>query len=280
MKTNLTHFAVIALFAAGAVAGAAATENVRAGDLATSSDRNAMGFNVFDQKLAISLAAETHVQIELARFAIAGVHDEQLKQLAKNKLHLYRELLTTLDYTSNGRIKTILERVRAHVNQDNEANLFATTLGELAKNNEKSAAVPAKLLPERDGPVLPPNTKPKAGRVGSALQDVTIAAILRVRLEVAEEYKGLLVAELSSLPSTEFDRKYVAIEIYNQMQVLSMLRVFERQASVEFGRAIHKAADAAEEYAGQVKEIAERLNKAKDLEAARRLVKADGAAGQ
>ena len=78
------------------------------------------------------------------------------------------------------------------------------------------------------------------------LQNATTNAILRLRLEIAEQYGDLLRAELTAAGSDSFDRRYLAVEVYNQMQVLAMLRVFEHQASQDLARIIRVATTAAE----------------------------------
>jgi predicted outer membrane protein len=80
-----------------------------------------------------------------------------------------------------------------------------------------------------------------------------------VRLEIARQYADLLRAELETAAPAEFDRQYLAIEVYNQMQVLAMLRVFEGQASDDFARILRQATTAAEGHASECKQVAARL---------------------
>ena len=82
---------------------------------------------------------------------------------------------------------------------------------------------------------------------------------MKVRLEIAQQYTDMLRAELELSPPGEFDRRYIGIEFYNQMQVLAMLRVFEEQASKEFATVIHLATVATEGHLVNARSIVDQL---------------------
>lgn len=101
----------------------------------------------------------------------------------------------------------------------------------------------------------------RKGGIGDIVQNATANAIVRMRLAIAQEYVQLLRAELEAAPPEEFDRRYLSVEGFNQMQLLAMLRVFEQQASPEFARIIHLAAVAAESHAGQARQMIEQIKR-------------------
>ena len=69
-----------------------------------------VSLSIIDEKLVLSLAVETHVQIEITEFALAGIQDEGLKQFTEKKLATYRRLYNTLDELSSGRATSTLAR--------------------------------------------------------------------------------------------------------------------------------------------------------------------------
>jgi hypothetical protein len=212
--------------------------------LASQGELDAVSLNVVDEKLALSLAVETHIQIELAGYALGGVHDEELKRFTDTKLQTYRRLLNTLEVLTDGRAVKVLRPPRAAhaaqgsevvpVTDDGAAPAASANVARTARNRRKSS-------------------------INDVIQNAAMQAALRVRLEIAQQFAHLLRAELETAPPGEFDRRYLTVEAFNQMQVLAMLRVFEQQASKEFGVIIHHATEAAEAHALEGRRLAERL---------------------
>ncbi len=190
-----------------------------------------VNLSVVDDKLAMSLAVEAHLQIELTEFALASITDPQLKAHTEQKLHSYRQLYETLNELTCGRPDAMLGRVA----KADEA--------EPADDNGQAAAKKRK----------------RRGGIGDILQNTATKAILKVRLEIAQQYTDMLRAELELSPPGEFDRRYLGIEFYNQMQVLAMLRVFEEQASKEFAKLIHLATVATEGHLVNARAIFDQL---------------------
>ena len=199
-----------------------------------------VSLSIIDEKLVLSLAVETHVQIEITEFALAGIQHEGLKLFTEKKLTTYRRLYNTLDELSGGRATSTLARyVRPATTASGPAP------GLVAKPAEVVVPVdPSQPTPSADEAPQRPRRKRKG--VSDILQNATTNAILRLRLEIAEQYGDLLRAELTAAGSDNFDRRYLAVEVYNQMQVLAMLRVFEHQASQDLSRIIRLATTAAE----------------------------------
>ncbi len=208
--------------------------------LATPSDLDAVSLNIVDEKLATSLAVEMQIQIELTELALPGIRHDNLKQFTAKKLRLYRQLLSTLEELTGGQTGRMLARASRKTQVPETNGDSPTSTG----GNHGS---------------------PKPGRkggIGDIMQNVTTQAILRVRLEIAGEYLQLLRAELSAVSPDEYDQRYLAFEVHNQMQVLAMLRVFEKQASPQFSRIIRPATAAAESYIAEARQVSEQLQTA------------------
>lgn len=233
--------------------------------LASPADLDAVNLSIVDDKLALSLAVEIHVQIELTEFAVKGVQHDALRQLTLRKLALYHRLLDTMDNLSGGRATATLSRSL----QGRDAVPQSTTAEAELPGGQQPSATASQAVGQdstaaarSDNPRAPRRTAKRGGGISNIIQNAATAAIMRVRLEIAEQYGGMLRAELASTPPAEFDRHYLAIEVFNQMQVMAMLRVFEQQASADFARILHVATAAAEAQfaeAHQVIEILKRL---------------------
>jgi len=208
--------------------------------LASQSELDAVCLNLIDEKLALSLAVETHIQIELLQLALPGIRHDDVKHFAERRLSLYRQMLNTLDELTCGRVGKTLPRAPLH------AETAATT----------SDSPPP--VPPVDG--AHGSAKPgRKGGIGNVMQNVATQAILRVRLEIADQYLHLLRAELETVPPDDYDRHYLGIETNNQMQMLAMLRVFEKQASPDFARIIRLATVATESHFAEARHVVERL---------------------
>jgi predicted outer membrane protein len=206
--------------------------------LAPQSELEAVRLNIVDEKLALSLAVEMHIQIELAKVALAGSRHEDLKRFTSKKLRHYRQLLNTLESLTGGRASKALSRA-------------ARTTERVAANDEAASTA---------SPAVSNSSPVKSGRkggIGEIVQNATANGIVRIRLAIAQEYAQLLRAELEAAPKEEFDRRYVSVEGFNQMQVLAMLRVFEQQASPGFARIIRLATVAAESHTSESRQLVE-----------------------
>ncbi len=193
-----------------------------------------INLSIVDDKLAMSLAVEAHVQVELTEFALDMIADEHLRSLTEHKLRGYKQLYNTLNELTGGRVDSMLART--------------PRVREVASDSSDATA-------ERPRP----KKRGSRGGIGDILQNTATKAILRVRLDIAHQYIDLLRTELELSPPGEFDRRYIGIEVYNQMQVLSMLRVFETQASPEFARLIHRATANSESQVAEAREVVEQL---------------------
>jgi predicted outer membrane protein len=204
--------------------------------LAPQNELDAVSLTIIDEKLALSLAVETHIQIELAQFALAGIRQEGLKHFTETKLRHYRQVFQTLEVLTGGRAGKVLSR--------------ATRKTEVMAASSDAAPTAGNSSLARRG---------RKGGIGSIVQNATDSAIQCVRLAIGQEYADLLRVELETALPEEFDRRYLSVESVNQMQVLAMLRVFEQQASPEFARIIHLATVAAESHASEGRQAIEQF---------------------
>jgi hypothetical protein len=204
--------------------------------LAPQGELDAVRLSIVDEKLALSLAVEAHIQIELAQFALAGIRHDELKCFTEKKLRHYQQLLNTLEELTGGRAGKVLSRATRKT-EAVAGSGDAPPTAAAAVNNPS---------PARSG---------RKGGIGDIVQSVAANAIVRVRLEIAQEYAYLLRAELETALPDEFDHRYLSVEGFNQMQVLAMLRVFEQQASPEFARIIHLATVVSESHASESRHL-------------------------
>lgn len=204
--------------------------------LAPQSEIAAIRLSIVDEKLALSWAIETHIQIELATFALAGIRDKVLMDFTERKRQHYRQVFNTLDELTGGRAGKVLAR--------------ATRNTEVKTASDNAAATEGNSNPARRG---------HKGGIGAIVQNATENAILRVRLAIGQEYAQLLRVELETAPPEEFDRRYASVEGVNQMQVLATLRVFEQQASPGFAQIVHLATVVAESHASEGRQVIEQF---------------------
>lgn len=197
--------------------------------LAGSAELDAMNLSMTDQKIALSLAVETHVQIELIEDSLGKIHDAELRQFVESKRQLYASLLNTLNDLTNGRAANMLD----------------------AANGQRQQPAPA-----TDSTKSADSAK---GGVRSPLQNATHGAILRIRLQIAGQYTDILRAELADSLPADFDRHFMAADVVNQMQAVAILRVFERQASEDFAKIIRMARAAAEGHLDESRQLVQQL---------------------
>ena len=226
-----------------------------------------VSLNLIDQKVAVSLAVEAQVQIDLTEHALPKIHNSRLRRLTERKLALYRALFETLDDLSDGRARSMLARVEADrarrrpasdtlsTSEPSQVQTSATTTtAQIVDSRDKATeATPAVIATK----ATRAKTSGSKGGLSGVLENATANAILRVRLDIAETYHQMLRAELAAVAPADFDRHYLHTETVNQMQVLAMLRVFEQQASPEFARVLHQATLAAERHTVELKAVAE-----------------------
>jgi len=167
-----------------------------------------VSLNMIDQKVAVSMAVEAQVQIDLVEHALPKIHDPRLRRLTERKLALYRALFETLDDLSDGRARSMLARVSAdrarrhpasdaltHV-EPNQVQTSTTTTAQIVDRHDKGTeATPAVITTKST------RTKPSVGKGGlsSVLENATTNAILRVRLDIAEAYHEMLRAEMAGI---------------------------------------------------------------------------------
>ncbi len=246
MRVTRYSVSLLAALTMWLVAGPAPTRaadepNARPNNLASEylvpqSEIVAIRLSIVDEKLALSWAVETHIQIELATFALAGIRHEDVKDFTERKLQHYRQVFNTLDELTGGRAGKVLAR--------------ATRNTGVKTTSDNAAATAGNSRPARRG---------RKGGIGAIVQNATENAILRVRLAIGQEYAQLLRVELETSPPEEFDRRYASVEGFNQMQVLATLRVFEQQASPGFAQIVHLATVAAESQASEGRQVIEQF---------------------
>lgn len=208
--------------------------------LVPQSELDKVSLTIIDEKLALSLAVETHIQIELAQFALAGIRHDGLTHFTEKKLRNYQQIFNTLEVLTGGRVGKVLSRATRK-----SATVAATS-------HATPTIAPAVINLSRA-------TSGRKGGIGSVVEIATASAVLHIRLAIAQEYAQLLRTELGMALPEEFDRRYLSVESVNQMQVLAMLRVFEQQASPGFARVIHLATVAAEAHASEIRQAIEQF---------------------
>lgn len=175
-----------------------------------------VSLNIIDQKLALSLAVDTWAQIETGELALKTVRSESLKHDITARVESLRSLAAQLDGLTEGRTSQAIAQAVREIEQD--------------AKSQKARAVTFRPL---------------------ALNRNATAMIVRIRLEILQQYTDLVHAELEAKGGDEFDKHYLRNELLHQMQLLAMLQVFEAQASPDFGAVIHDAVLAAQDHLGK-----------------------------
>ncbi len=172
-----------------------------------------VNLNIIDQKLALSLAVDTWGQIAANERALEAATSEPLRTLIARRLETQRAFSTLLDTLTGGRTSTAIEDARREIAAD---------------------AAPSQTKVVRFRPL--------------ALHKNATAMMVRIRLEILEEYLANVQSGLQTQSANEFDRHFLRGDILHQMQLLAMLEVFERQASNDFAAVIKQEIDAASEH--------------------------------
>lgn len=161
--------------------------------------------NLIDQKLALSLAIETHAQIEMGEFASRSIASDALRRLVTTRLESLREFAAELSALSEGRTQSAIEQAQREIDRDR------------APNASRDSSF--RLL---------------------SLRNAT-AMLARIRLEIQQEYAEMVRGDLAAKSNEQFDRHYLRFDVLNQMQSLAAFKVFDAQASADFARVIHLA---------------------------------------
>jgi hypothetical protein len=166
--------------------------------------------NVVDQKLALSLAVDTHMQIEMAELALESVQNEGLRRLLTNRLESQRAFATQLETLTEGRASRAIAEARQ----------------EIAKDAEGEDAGRFRLLDLRRN---------------------ATGMLVRIRMEILQKYGQMVCDELEAKSAAEFDRHYLHSDLLHQMQMLATMEVLAGQASADFAQVIGHAATSAKE---------------------------------
>jgi predicted outer membrane protein len=191
-----------------------ASSNGSSSDQAAGSRASAkVSLNIIDQKLALSLAVDAWAQIETGELALKTVRNEPLKRVIAARVESLRAFYTLLNEVTGGRTGEAVAQAVREIEQDAKGAKARTV-----------------------------NFRPLA------LNRNATAMIVRIRLEILQQYTDLVQADLDGKSGEEFDKHYLRGELLHQMQLLAMLQVFESQASPDFGAVIHDAVVSAQDH--------------------------------
>lgn len=180
--------------------------------ISTTAGLNVVTLNVVDHKLALSLAVDTWGQIIAEEAALPSIQSDALKQDLTARIESQRTFLEKLETLTGGRC--------------NEAIKHA--VDEIARDAKAETARAVRFRP-------------------LALHKNATAMIVRIRVEILQQYTGLINQQLAARKDKEFDRHFLRSDLLHQMQMLAMLHVFAGQASPDFAEVIRSAAVLAEE---------------------------------
>jgi hypothetical protein len=231
-------------FAAESIASGPVVKENESVSLVAGEKIGGTSLSMIDRKLALSLAVEAHLQIRVLEYAGPALRDGEAKALAKRKLKLYRALSTALNDLTHGEAQEVLERAGTLEIPQPAAAAVADT-----DEQPSQQAPPASSLEPR-----------QHGGLRAVIRKVSNSAILRVRMDIARQYLVLLHDELEASSPDDFDRRYMATDVVNQMQVVAMLKVFEEQASEDFASILLRARLIAENHLTEGRQAARRLH--------------------
>ena len=175
--------------------------------------------NLVDQKLAVSLAVDTHAQIELTEFALKGVASDALRRYLTIRLESQHAFAARLDALTGGRTREAIVRALR------KSRMIRPRTSHKARSCDYCrCAMPARWWLASDWKFC--RSTPKPCRT-----------------------------ELAAKSSEEFDRHYLRYELANQMQMLAALRVFETQASADFALVIREAWTTAKEQLDHARQL-------------------------
>ena len=171
-----------------------------------------VSLNIVDQKLALSLAVDTWGQIAAVEAALPSIQNESLKQGLTARLETQRTFLAQLETLTGGRCGDAIKHA----------------LDEIARDAKAETVRAVRFRP-------------------LALQKNATAMIVRIRVEILQQYTDLINQQLAAGADAEFDRHFLRNDLLHQMQMLAMLHVFAGQASPDFSEVIEAAVVVAEE---------------------------------
>ena len=160
--------------------------------------------NLIDQKLALSLAVDTHGHIKMAQFALESIDSDAVRQLVTARLASQRDFAAELNLLTKGRTVKTLNKALRQIAQERAPDF----------------------VPEKKFRLL-------------SIRNAT-ALLARIRLEIQQDYAAMQQAELVAQSAEAFDRRYLRCDLVNQMQSLAALKVYESQASEDFARVLHR----------------------------------------
>ncbi len=135
---------------------------------------NDVHLNVVDQKLALSLAVDTWGQIASGEAALPSIQSEALKRLLTERLETQRDFLKTLETLTGGRCCEAIEQAVDEI--------------------------------ERDAKV----EKPRIARFRPlALSRNATAMIVRIRVEILQQYTAAINKQLANQSGEQFDRHFL-----------------------------------------------------------------------
>jgi len=165
--------------------------------------------NIVDKKLALSLAVDTHMQIEMAKLALESIRDDHLRTLLNERIRTQQTFADRLEQLTGGAASEAIADARRAILKDREG-----------RNDQQGKF---KLL---------------------SLQKNATAMLVRVRMEILDQYSQMVCAELEAKQAEAYDRHYLQADLLHQMQMLATLDVFAGQASADFADVINETAAA------------------------------------
>ncbi len=178
--------------------------------------------NIVDQKLALSLAVDTQMQIEMGELALTSIHNEALRGMLSARLDEQRAFVAQLETLTAGRAGKALDQARREIKDDQDGNgSRRLRLLDLRRN--------------------------------------ATALLVRIRMEVLQKYSRMVCGELKPASGDDFDRHYLQCDLLNQMQMLATLEVFADQASQDFAQVLQREAATAKEQIEHTQQFALQL---------------------
>ena len=180
--------------------------------------------NIVDQKLALSLAVDTQMQIEMGQLALESIRNDTLRRLLTARLDTQRAFVEQLETLTQDRAGEEIAQARRAIENDKASDGDDTKRFSLL-----------------------------------ALRRNATAMLVRIRVEILQKYGQMVCRELNAEHTDEFDRHYLQCDLLHQMQMLATLEVFADQASADFAQVIRREAVAATEQLHLTRQLALQL---------------------
>ncbi len=205
------------------------------------SHSEAVYLNVVDQKLALNLAVDANTQIAFAEFALSKVDKDAVRNYAKSQLAKQRALAAKMDSLTSGEASTLILQATRQIEADKAKPQLVLSSVRSASSIQtgRSDSVVDRADEERAADSETVTRGARKGHFG--IRSNSIAMVVRIKLEMGQEYMDSLQTDLVSNHDCGIDLRYLTIDTLNQMQTLATLKVFEGQASPEFAKVIHQA---------------------------------------